>query len=73
MDEQSSISCAPGSAQHEFVDHTCTKSAEEPFFHAETQVTSFGGPVAHLGYFRPKIVMSIALAPPHLLRVFDVV
>jgi hypothetical protein len=35
-------------------------------------VTSYGGPVAHLGYFRPKIVMSIALAPPHLLRVFDV-
>ena len=35
-------------------------------------VPSFGGPVAHLGYFRPEIVMSIALAPPHLLRVFDV-
>jgi hypothetical protein len=27
-------------------------------------VTSFGGPVAPLGYFRTKIVMSITLAPP---------
>jgi hypothetical protein len=36
MGEQSSICCAPGSAQHEFVDHTCTKNAEKPFSRAET-------------------------------------
>jgi hypothetical protein len=35
MGAQSSISCAPGSVQHEFVDHTCTKSAEEPLWDAD--------------------------------------